>query len=118
MTAPETVSILAWAAGQHHEVEAETTLCPGLAVHPDIGDGDLYALTHQRSGLCVGFFSTRYNARRAAAELAPLADWTQPVDRDALRPRVQVILARWGAWPVDAEDMASLALARSLGGAR
>jgi hypothetical protein len=69
------------ADGTTEIVTAFITATPGLVVHEAVGQdasrhGLHWRITHQRSGLCVLAVSDPESAMRAAAMMAPLADWT------------------------------------------
>lgn len=65
----------------HHEVEAEETVTPGLAVHPFMVDGkirpDIFAVSHTASGTSILFARSSRDAHDIARDLGPLCDWTR-----------------------------------------
>ena len=74
-------------AGPGPEVDAYPTTVPGLVIHRTFGQpDDLYTVTQQHSGIAaVSSLPSPEAALGCAADLGELADWTQPVDRAALR---------------------------------
>jgi hypothetical protein len=65
---PGTVHVPAW-----------LTTTPGLVVHESIGDPG-WIVTHQESGLCVGFLDTKDDAIELARLLSSCGDWSLGIE--------------------------------------
>ena len=84
------------------QVQAEETPAPGLFIHPVIGCGGGFSITHGASGYKLGewFGSNRRQVLAVVAELAPLADWTLPARAlravPGLTEQARGIVTEWG----------------------
>ena len=92
--------------GDPVDIQAFTTATPGIVVHASNGDPG-WSVTHERSGMSLMMVDDPEWAQAAAAELAPITDWTLSGNAiaadDVTMSNYRAIRSKWSGkyWSAD-----------------